>query len=140
MRLAAVCVPLALLAGCSNPNDSVDQDAQIDVRGDSQNALFDLSDMNRDIAMRRAITGAGLTCDRVTGSGYASQYESLDMWVASCEDGREWAVFTAADDSAQVRLCSDVVEEGIGECTVTDKATGIYAENSGEAEALVNQG
>lgn len=115
-RLAAL-VGMCALAACGET--STTEDAPVDVRSEAQNALFDLSPVNRDIAMRRAITGAGYRCERVVRSGYVTDYENLMMWTATCDDDRQWAVFIGADDTAQVRDCTDVEEQGLPACTIT---------------------
>jgi hypothetical protein len=68
--------------------------------------------------MRRAIRDSGYRCQRVTQSGYVGRYENLDMWTATCDDGRQWAVFVGADGSAQVRDCKDVEEFGLPRCEI----------------------
>lgn len=125
--LAILSAPLLLMA-CGDVSAPAEED-RTQVRGEMQDGLFELNDMNRDIALRRAITGLGVRCQTVTGSGYVGRYENLDQWAASCNDDREWAIFISASDDAQVRLCSDVVEAGLPACEVTDKATGVYADD-----------
>lgn len=127
-RAAILSVPL-MLAACGDTAPPAENET-IQTRGENQDALFELSDMNRDIAMRRAITGAGYPCDRVTGSGYAAPYENMEMWVATCDDDREWAVFIGADDTAQVRYCQDVEAIDLPRCDITRLGTGIYAPDS----------
>ncbi|WP_260483202.1 hypothetical protein [Sphingomicrobium flavum] len=124
--ITLISAPLLLIA-CGDVSAPTNED-RTQVRGEMQDGLFELSDMNRDIALRRAITGTGIRCQRVDGSGYVGRYDNLDQWAATCEDGRQWAVFIAASDDAQVRLCDDVEGAGLPACTVTDKATGIYSE------------
>lgn len=131
LRATLILATSALLAGCGDTSP-VNEEDKIQVRGELQDALFDLGDMNRDIAMRRAITDTGLRCQTVTGSGYVGRWENLDQWVASCNDDREWAVFIGSNDQAQVRRCQDLEAAGLPACTVTDKATGIYAEDGAE--------
>ncbi|WP_265569358.1 hypothetical protein [Sphingomicrobium nitratireducens] len=112
----AIAAPFAL---CACGDTSTTNDTPIEVRSEAQDKLSELSAMNRDIAMRRAITGAGFRCQRVTRSGYVTDYENLMMWTASCDDGRDWAVFIGADDTAQIRECKDVVEAGLPACEIT---------------------
>lgn len=107
----------ALLQGCGEPAPT--EDAPVTVRSEAQNRMFDLSPVNRDIALKRAIRASGLRCERVTRSGYVADYENLMMWTASCDDGRDWAIFIGADDSAQVRNCVDVAEQGLPPCEIT---------------------
>lgn len=131
-RAAPILALPVLLAACGDtapPNEG----NSIEVAGEQQKALFALSDMNRDIALRRAITGQGLRCQTVTGSGFVGRWENLDQWAATCNDDRQWAIFIGADDTAQVRDCEDVVEAGLPACEVTDKATGVYTEDAAES-------
>lgn len=132
VRLPLIALPL-MLAACGDTTPPAANET-IEVRGEDQNALFELSDMNRDITMRRAITAAGFPCDRVTGSGYVAPYETTDMWIATCDDGREWAIFTGANDTAQVRYCPDLEGPELPSCEVTRLGTGIYAEANEAAE------
>ena len=133
IRAALLTLPL-LLAACGDTTPPAANET-IQARGENQDALFELSDINRDIAMRRAINDVGYPCDRVTGSGYVSPYENTEMWIATCDDNREWAIFVGADDTAQVRYCPDVEEMGLPACEVTRLGTGIYAEGAAEEAA-----
>lgn len=119
MRAAAIAAMAATLviAGCG---DQPDQPAQpIKVRGEAQEQLHRLNDLNRAIGLKRAIRDAGYRCQRVTRSGYVGDYENLDMWMANCDDRRDWAVFVGPDGSAQVRDCADVEEFGLPRCEIT---------------------
>ncbi|MBW0143749.1 hypothetical protein [Sphingomicrobium clamense] len=107
----------AALAACGKVES--EGDAEITVRSEQQDKMFELSPLYRNIALKRAITGVGMPCQRVEYSGYVGQYESLDQWTAMCDDGRQWAIFMGADDTAQVRYCEDVVETGLPPCEIT---------------------
>ena len=82
------------LAACGET--ATTNDAEVQVRSENQDRLFELSPLYRNIAMRRAITGVGMPCGRVEYSGYVGQYQNLDQWVAACDDRRVWAVFIGA--------------------------------------------
>ena len=97
---------------------------QIVVRSPEQDRLHQLDDMNRDIGLKRAIIGSGLRCKRVTRSGYVQEYNKLSMWSASCDDGRDWAIFVGADGSAQVRPCVDMARLGLPECKIAADPSG----------------
>lgn len=113
-----LCAGAALaLAACGKTDTA--GDTAVEVRSENQDKLFTLSAMNRNIAMRRAITGVGMPCSRVVYSGYVGQWENLDQWTAECDDKRQWAVFIGADDTAQVRYCPDVEKAGLPACTIT---------------------
>jgi hypothetical protein len=115
----AATMAMVLVAACNNSSQS--QQAQperhIVVRGPEQERLHKLNDLNRAIALKRAIYDSGYTCGRVTQSEFIGMYQNLDEWKVSCADGRSWAVFTAPDGSAQVRDCKDVKGLGLPECS-----------------------
>ena len=54
--------------------------------------------------------------------GFVAEYQNLDMWTATCDDGRQWAIFAGPDGSAQVRDCVDVAEFGLPQCKVAEPA------------------
>lgn len=113
-------------AGCDGADSgtAARKDPPIAVRSDEQNQLHQLSDMNRDIALKRAITASGLRCKRVTKSGYVAEYNKLSMWSASCDDGRDWGIFVGPDGSAQVRPCTDMARFKLPECRIAADPSG----------------
>lgn len=115
--LLAGCAAALALGACGDTE--VSNERQITVRSAEQDALFEASPVNRDIAMKRAINATGIRCDRVLRSGYVTDYENVMMWTATCDDDRDYAVFVGAENSAQVRLCDDVVEAGLPACEIT---------------------
>jgi hypothetical protein len=126
MRRWIVAGGIALMVtGCGNNGQA--QQAQpvqtIKVRSAVQDQLFKLNDLNRAIALKRAIYDSGYRCQRVSSSGFVGNYKNLDMWMASCADGRDWAVFTGPDGSAQVRDCKDVVGLGLPQCAIKTEAS-----------------
>ena len=112
-------VALTLAACEKEPAPAARQ--QIQVRSAGQDQLFKLDDLNRAIALKRAITASESACKRVTSSGFVGQYKNMDMWTARCDDGRtkprDWAIFIGGDDSVQVRLCEDTEAVGLPACT-----------------------
>ena len=121
MRSALIAAIAASLAasGCGDGSDEQRQPVKpIKVRSEAQDQLHRLNDLNRAIGLKRAIRDAGYRCQRVTKSGFVSTYENLDMWTASCADGRDWAIFVGPDASAQVRDCKDVARFGLPECVI----------------------
>jgi hypothetical protein len=51
--------------------------------------------------------------------------------MASCADGRDWAIFIGPDGSAQVRDCKDVAEVGLPKCVIkSDEASAEPVTNS----------
>lgn len=110
-----------LASGCDNSKPSVPT-GPIRVRSEAQNQLHKLDDMNRAIALKRAILDSGFRCKRVDSSGYVTEHGNLSMWTARCDDGLNWAVFVGPDGSAQVRRCDDNEKLGLPACVVGKKA------------------
>ena len=129
MRFAAWMLPFVTLTACDGGTPSeppVRND--IMVRSEAQQRLFDLNDLDRAIALKRAIADQGLRCQRIVSTGYVTRFKDMDMWTATCEDDRQWALFVAANDSVQVRLCTDNEKIGLPACTVqpgTEGGTGL---------------
>lgn len=122
MRAAAIAAIAASVAisGC-DAGEPAQPTQSIRVRGEAQEELHRLNDLNRAIGLRRAIRDAGYRCQRVTQSGFVGTYENLEMWMASCTDAdrvRDWAVFVGPDGSAQVRDCGDVERFGLPKCEI----------------------
>ena len=111
----------ALLAACED-SPTTQPRQPIVVRSEAQDQLHQLDDLNRAIALKRAIQESGFTCKRVDKSGYVQEYKNLSMWTASCDDRREWAIFAGPDGSAQVRPCQDLAELGLPACVIKEGA------------------
>jgi hypothetical protein len=128
-RIASLMVTAALLGAC-DAGTPVQPPLQNDimVRSDAQQKLFDLNDLDRAIALKRAIADQGLRCGQIVSTGYATRFRDMDMWTATCNDDRQWALFIGANDSVQVRLCVDNEKVGLPPCTVqpgTEGGTGL---------------
>lgn len=110
-----------LLGACGKEEAPPPKPKQIHVRSEGQKNLFAASELNRAIALKRAIMESGSTCARVATTGFVGTYKNMDYWTASCVDkfdrARDWAIFIGADDSAQVRLCEDTAAVGLPPCT-----------------------
>ncbi|RST29473.1 hypothetical protein HMF7854_00485 [Sphingomonas ginkgonis] len=120
---AAMMATMLMLAGCGQgqsgpPANQAAAEPKVLVRSEGQNQLHRLSEIDRTIGLKRAIYDSGSSCRRITKSGFVTQYHKLDMWTASCADGRDWAIFVGADDSAQVRPCADLPKLGLPACTI----------------------
>jgi hypothetical protein len=129
MRGAALMLSMILLTACKG-SEPVEQPVQNDimVRSEAQQQLFNLNDLDRAIALKRAIADQGLTCARIVSTGYVTRYKDMDLWTARCADERQWALFIAANDSVQVRLCDDNEKVGLPACKVkpgTEGGTGL---------------
>ena len=119
-RLMVVSATALLVACDDSPTTQPRQ--PIVVRSEAQDQLHQLDDLNRAIALKRAIQESGFTCKRVDKSGYVQEYKNLSMWTASCDDKKEWAIFAGPDGSAQVRPCQDLAELGLPACVIKEAA------------------
>ena len=127
MRVLLVALPALMLGACSGSGGSeqaATNQPDIAVRSEEQNQLHQLDEMNRNIALKRAILASGLRCKRVERSGYVTEYKKLSMWAADCDDKRSWGIFVGPDGSAQVRPCSDNQRFQLPECRIADDPTG----------------
>jgi hypothetical protein len=125
---AAVAFAALALTSCGDTGAPTNQQTKIKVRGPEQDRLHQLDAFNLAIALKHAIYDAGFTCRRVTDGGFVAEYENLDMWTASCDNGRQWAIFAGPDGSAQVRDCKDVAESGLPACVVKRKPKGNFSD------------
>jgi hypothetical protein len=107
----------SLIAGCDQSPPTQPRQPIV-VRSEAQDQLHQLDDLNRAIGLKRAIYQSGYTCKRVTSSGYVQEHENLSMWMATCDDGRDWAIFVGPDGSAQVRPCRDLAQLGLPACVI----------------------
>ena len=119
-------VLLVLLVTACDQGAAPSPKQKITVRSEGQNRMHQLNDLNRAIALKRALYDSKAECRRVTKSGYVGEYENTSQWTATCEDRfkrtRDWALFIGADDSVQARLCDDVVKAGLPACVIKEKA------------------
>jgi len=118
-----LCLIVLGLAACT-PEPAEQPAKVISVRSDAQKQLFELNELNRAIALKRAIHDFGGACLRVTKSGFVGTYKNMDYWTATCEDSfnrtRDWALFIGANDQVQLRLCKDVASVGLPACVIRE--------------------
>ena len=134
MRTRLVLVLTAALAACGQEaQQAATNQPQIKVRSAEQDQLHKLDALNLAIGLKRAITDAGIACRQITDAGFVGAYENLDMWMARCSEGRDWAVFAGPDGSAQVRDCKDLPGTGVPECRITRRPEGSFT-GPGKAE------
>ena len=125
-RLLALMTMVVPLAACGQDAEAPAPKQKITVRSDGQKQMHQLNQLNREIALKRAIYDAGAACQRVSKSGYVGTYQNTEQWTATCVDKfkrtRDWALYVGADDSVQVRLCDDVVKAGLPACVITGES------------------
>ena len=117
LLLAAAAAPV--LAGCDQSPPTQPRQPIV-VRSEAQDQLHQLDDLNRAIGLKRAIYQAGFTCRRVESSGYVQEHKNLSMWMAKCDDKRDWAIFVGPDGTAQVRPCRDLAQLGLPQCVMNE--------------------
>jgi len=128
LSLVAGIAGVLALAGCGDQGQQESNVQSIKVRSAEQKRLHTLDAFNLAIGLKHAIYDAGYTCKRVTDAGFVGEYKNLEMWMARCADGRDWAIFAGPDGGAQVRDCKDVPETGLPECAIKQRPKGSFAE------------
>lgn len=115
IALAALAALALALAGCGEgaPSGNVTSIAIANPHSDGLKALS--APMQR-LGLMRAIRDSGKRCQRVDASVYQQAYRGLAMWVATCSDGRNWAIFIAPTADIQVRDCAQNAEIGLPAC------------------------
>ena len=97
MRRSMMLLMLLPLAASDQGSSAPPPKQKISVRSDGQNRMHQLNELNRAIALKRALYDTGAECRRVTKSGYVGEYENSSQWTATCEDKfkrtRDWALF-----------------------------------------------
>jgi hypothetical protein len=78
--------------------------------------LLALGLADRQGALRRSITDSDEKCGRLSNSVYRGPYGNLGFWVAHCQPGGDFAIFTGPDGSVQVRQCADMKGLKLPEC------------------------
>lgn len=120
MTIPALLTVAALLGACEKEAPPPPKPETIRVRSEAQKQLSAANNLDRAIALKRAIMATGPSCKRVATTGFVGTYKNMDMWTASCVDQfnrtRDWAIFVGADDSVQVRLCEDTQAVGLPAC------------------------
>ena len=130
IRPTLMLIAVAALSACDKPAEppANDGNESIVVRSESQKQLFDLNDLDRAIALKRAIGEQGLICKQIVSTGYVGRYKNMDVWTATCGDKRQWSLFISANDTVQVRLCDNNEQLGLPACKVqpgTEGGTGL---------------
>src|SRR3546814_17756977 len=99
---------MLVLAGCDGAGETGARKT-IEVTGEAPyvEQLKALGEMNRGIALRRAIQDSGERCKRVDSTGYQQDSRNLSMWPARRSANGQRALFVAPNGHWQVRRCVD---------------------------------
>lgn len=115
-RYLAACVTILALAACGDTTPADSGNRQIRAANKGSDDLKALSPIYQRIALLRAIRSSGKRCQRVERLGFQQDYEQMAMWVALCDNGRDWSVFIAPNDDVQVRDCTQHAQLGLPAC------------------------
>ena len=78
--------------------------------------LKGMSELYRNLGLRRAIMDSGQKCKKSEGGAYQEDYKNMAMWTTHCVDSGDWAIFISPGGEVQVRLCSDEAALGLPAC------------------------
>jgi hypothetical protein len=118
MRSFGTLAALTLLIGACDRPTAAPAQQPTGAQSAEQQQMHRLNELNRAIALKRAILSSGYRCQRIDRSGYVQEYGNLSMWTANCSDKRSWAVFIGPDASVQVRPCEDMAEFNLPACVI----------------------
>ena len=112
---------LAALGGCDGGGGAETQAKKVTAASPFVEQLRGLSEMNRGLALRRAVQDSKQRCKRVLSAGEREPYKNMSLWNLKCTDG-EYALFIAPSGDVQVRTCADVKTLGLPECRFEEAA------------------
>ncbi len=118
-RLSYMAVPLAALGACGGGDGGTQPTANaagIRIANPHHERLLGLDERMRRVGLLRAVRDSRNRCRSVVAGTYQQDYEGLAMWLARCEDNREWAVFIGTRGQVQVRNCRHMQQLGLPLC------------------------
>ena len=106
-----------LLAGCEDgaPEQAV---KKVEAANPFSDQLKGMSELYRNLGLKRAIADNGQRCKKVDRGGYQQQYKTMAMWAVHCTDTGDWAIYIAPDGTVQVSQCRHAKQLGLPECRV----------------------
>lgn len=123
MRPASLCCLLLAAAGCDQGPARQTKTTKMVVANPFHDGLMTLSELNRSLALRRAVQDAGESCKKIERSAFQGDFKQLKMWTASCGAPRDYALFIAPNGDVQVRRCQHMAELKLPACR-TEAAAG----------------
>jgi hypothetical protein len=117
MKAWTALAALAFLAACEDgaPERNVTPVKAVNPYSDQ---LKGMSELYRNLGLRRAITDNNQRCKRVDRGGYQQQYQTMAMWAVHCTDSGDWAIYLAPNGQVQVSRCQYAKQLGLPECRV----------------------
>lgn len=107
---------LLLLGGCGSGAESPRGTKSIKAANPYVERLRSLSEMNRGLALRRAVQDSGQACKRAESVGTQPDYKNMSVWTLRCANGKDWMLFIAPNGAVQVRACADLATLGLPRC------------------------
>jgi hypothetical protein len=113
---------LALLGGCDSgaSEGAKSEPVKIKAANPFDDQIKGLSEINRGLALKRAIQDAGERCKKVEAANRQESYKTMSMWTARCSDSGDWALFIAPNGDVQVRKCDEAAELKLPACKIED--------------------
>lgn len=81
--------------------------------------LLKLSLIDRNGALRRAVTNENQRCGRLSDSVYRGPFGNLGYWQAHCTPGGDYAIFVGGNGTTQTRPCADLKSLKLPACTAS---------------------
>src|SRR3954447_16782437 len=99
--------------GQGQPSGNV---TQVRAANPMSDQLKTMSDLYRNLGLRRAIIDSSQRCKKSEGGAYQQDYKNMAMWTTHCIDSGDWALFISPGGEVQVRKCADTAELGLPAC------------------------
>ena len=103
------------LAACGQP-PSGGNVASVRLANPQSEQLKGMSELYRNLGLRRAIMDSGQKCKKSEGGAYQQDYKNMAMWTTHCLDSGDWAIFISPGGEVQVRPCADAKTLGLPAC------------------------
>jgi hypothetical protein len=120
----ATALLMAALGACDSGSPEAPAPKPIEISNPHHEGLMRLSQPMRHLALMRAIRDSGKRCRRVEAGAYQEQYRNMAMWVARCQDQRQWAIYLAPNGDVQARDCAQQQQLGLPACRAPEVESG----------------
>jgi hypothetical protein len=104
------------LAACGQGQSGSGNVTSVRLANPQSEQLKGLSEIYRNLGLRRAIMDSGQHCKKSEGGAYQQDYKNMAMWTTHCVDSGDWAIFISPGGEVQVRKCGDLVSLGLPAC------------------------
>ncbi|MBV9930937.1 MAG: hypothetical protein JO013_08325 [Alphaproteobacteria bacterium] len=112
---ATLALSLAL-AACGQGSSGGGNVASVRLANPQSEQLKGMSEIYRNLGLRRAIMDSGQRCKKSEGGAYQQDYKNMAMWTTHCVDSGDWAIFISPGGEVQVRKCTDAASLGLPPC------------------------